>query len=87
MSYKLWQLPPKSTRSKTLRMSIPSPWNPTTDPYDTRFLRSWHAYDSELDFEPHEEREGNATLGLVLILVVSTAFWTGVGFIVSHLLK
>ena len=80
MNYRL-QLSPISTQDSTATESWdvpPSNWE------DMRFFRSWLVYGS--GGEPDRVRgiNWNAMLGLALVLIVSAAFWAGLGFLLAY---
>jgi hypothetical protein len=84
MSYKVLKLSPSADGTQT-RIAIQSSKGMLSDSSDTRFLRSWLVYDSELDAcKPAGRINWNVALGLLLILATSAAFWAGVGFLIAQ---
>jgi hypothetical protein len=86
MSYKLWQLPPVSTRAMNLRTSVSSPWSSLPFNYEAPdFRRSWLIYDPELDAPRRMNRD--VILGMGLVLLISASFWTGIGLAIAQVWK
>jgi hypothetical protein len=86
MSYKVLKLSPSTGANGTqTRIAIQSSKGTPSDSSDTRFLRSWLVYDSELDDgKPAGRINWNVALGLLLILATSAAFWAGIGFLIAQ---
>ncbi len=73
-----------------MKVSIQPPWSVRPESFrDMQFWRSW------LELDPsdlNEDRSGSrvnwpAVFGLALMVLVSAAFWTGVGFLIAYLVK
>jgi hypothetical protein len=89
MSYKSQLFPLSSTCETPLRQRISQAWGSSpSNLEDTRFLRSWLVYDSELETGRTRGRVNwNMVLGLVLAATVSAGFWTGVGLMIARVWK
>jgi len=89
MSYKVWQLPPLSTRSTKARIPITGPWSSLpANSQDAKFLRSWLVYDSDLaDGVPEGGVNWSTLLGIGLALILSLGFWAGLGVVVAEIWK
>ena len=89
MSYKSQLFPLSSTCETPLRQRISQAWGSSpSNLEDTRFLRSWLVYDSELETGRTRGRVNwNMVLGLALAATVSAGFWTGVGLVIARVWK
>ncbi|HVN19671.1 MAG TPA: hypothetical protein VMU05_12880 [Dongiaceae bacterium] len=85
MSFKLLKFPPQaSTRS----MRVPVRWMGMDGCLGgSGFLSSWVEQDDMDLAAPTYEIKWSAVAGLAFSLVISGAFWAGVGVLVSHLLR
>jgi hypothetical protein len=89
MSYRVSQLSPQtSTRKTNIRVLIDDGSIAPESLGNIRWLRSWFEYDARA-MEPRSGKRlnWNAMLGLALMLGISSAFWTGVGLMVSRMVK
>jgi hypothetical protein len=89
MSYRISQLSPQtSTRKTSIRVLIDDGSTASQNRRNIQWLRSWFEYDSRAR-EPRSGRRlnWNAMLGLGLMLGISSAFWTGIGLMVSRMVK
>jgi len=90
MNYRL-QLSPISGTHKS-HLDLPSSQrseNPLSNWQDATFFRSWLVYDDSDVESGRNARRGkwNKVLGLALALVVSAAFWLGVGLTIARAWK
>ena len=61
---------------------------PDSRPDDTKFVRSWLVYDSDLDLNRTQGRMNwNMVLGVALAAAVSAGVWIGAGLILERLWK
>ena len=87
MSYKLQFSPTSGKSSLPLpryerRGAQPANWE------DTKFLRSWLIYDSDLDStRTHGRLNWNMIAGLALTAVVSASGWAGVVLLVRYFMR
>lgn len=81
--------PQAGTRGTVVRFGVQSPWSAVPASLrDIHFLRTWLEYDSQVDkAQPGKGINWHAILGLMLVVGVSAGFWTGVGLMVTRLLK
>ena len=86
MSYKVLKLSPAAgSNGIQTRIAIQSSLDTQSGFSDTRFLRSWLVYDSELeDGRPAGRVNWNVALGLLLVLATSAVFWAGIGFLIAQ---
>jgi hypothetical protein len=88
VSYRVSQLSPLTSTGTQLRIAIQTPWSVPVDLSDTTFLRSWLVYDCQMDDGgPRGRINWNVALGMLLVLGISTSFWTGVGLFVAQIWK
>jgi len=89
MNYRLQLSPISGTHESQL--DVPSSElseNPLKNWQDATFFRSWLVYDSDFGSGRTERRgKWNKVLGLALAVVVSTAFWLGVGLTIARAWK
>lgn len=88
MSYRFSQLSPQSTQGTSARIAVYGPWSTPPESFrEVQFWRSWLEFDSEVDEARSQSRVNwNAVLGLVLVVGISAAFWTGAGLLIARLL-
>jgi len=53
---------------------------------ETQFLKSWFEFESKLHERTGKLKNG-PFLGLLVVVGVSVGFWTGIGFLVAHLVR
>ena len=89
MSYKSQFFPPSSTCETPLRRPIGRSWGSSpVNLLDTKFLRSWLVYDSDIQTGLAPRRiNWNMVLGLALATAVSAGFWAGVGLMIARVWK
>jgi hypothetical protein len=85
MSYKSQLNPLSGTGEKPLRLLIRGSWGSApADSGDMKFLRSWLAYDSDIQDGLADHSEHSRFLGLALLVAISASFWAGVGLMIAR---
>ena len=85
MNNEMWPLATTGTRVK---VPVSAPWNSSSPNSDSKFLRSWLVYDSQLDEDDVAGRpHWNMFLGWAAALCLSMSFWAGLGLLVARIWK
>ncbi|MHB8216418.1 MAG: hypothetical protein ACYDDS_10090 [Candidatus Sulfotelmatobacter sp.] len=89
MNYRLQLSPISGTHKSQLDLlSTQRSDNPVNNWQDAAFFRSWLVYDSDVESGRTERRgKWSKVLGLALAVVVSAAFWLGVGLTIARAWK
>jgi hypothetical protein len=86
MNHRLQFSPLSGTRGSATDLPSHELCYPPSNLEDARFFCSWFVYDSEKEVIPGRI-DWNRVFGVVLVVVVSVAFWVGVGKMLAHVWK
>jgi hypothetical protein len=88
MSFKSQLNPLFGTCEKPLHLPIQGSWGTVpADSGDTKFLRSWLVFDSEVQASPAAQTSHNRFLGLALLVGISASFWAGIAVMIARVWK